>query len=91
MANLNPVYEHENESAPPIIGGLEQTRVRRESTSKMAATNGCHQKTRCNYFDDIPRPFFIGVAGGTASGKVSFLCIFRNFLITQFNFFDILF
>jgi len=71
MANLNPVYEHENESAPPIIGGLEQNRVRRESVSKMAATNGCHQKTRCSGFDDIPRPFFIGVAGGTASGKSS--------------------
>jgi len=70
MANLGPVYEHENESAPPIIGGLEQNRVRRESTSKMAA-NGCHQKTRVNGFDDIPRPFFIGVAGGTASGKSS--------------------
>lgn len=39
---------------------------------KMAArkANGDHGGVRINGFDDIPRPFLIGVGGGTASGKV---------------------
>ena len=28
---------------------------------------------KINGFDDIPRPFLIGVGGGTASGKVGLL------------------
>ena len=29
--------------------------------------------SRLNGFEDVPRPFMIGVAGGTASGKVIYL------------------
>ena len=40
--------------------------------ANMAArkANGDHCGVRINGFDDVPRPFLIGVGGGTASGKV---------------------
>ena len=37
---------------------------------------------KINGFDDIPRPFLIGVGGGTASGKVEYK-LTCNLLILQ--------
>lgn len=37
----------------------------------MAAAANRGDVNRVNGFDDIPRPFLIGVGGGTASGKVT--------------------
>ena len=46
---------------------------------KMAARKIRYESrgSRVNGFEDIPRPFLIGVSGGTASGKVSVSCTRR--------------
>ena len=75
MAGLPPVFEHEYPARAPGSESLGSTAsaVLGSLAANMAA-NGHHHghhKVRVNGFDDVPRPFFIGVAGGTASGKVS--------------------
>ena len=46
----------------------------RHSTTKMAHSHDLGgDSPRLNGWDKVPRPFLIGVAGGTASGKVCLL------------------
>ncbi len=37
---------------------------------ELGASGDSRTSPRLNGFEDVPRPFLIGVAGGTASGKV---------------------
>ena len=63
--------------------GLPVTAALLSSDMKMAARRGTVENghRKLNGVDDIPRPFLIGVAGGTASGKVgwTFFHIFPLF------------
>ncbi len=69
MTHLHPAHVHDF-SCP----ASDQTQ---EGNMAARKGNDDHRGVRVNGFDHVPRPFLIGVGGGTASGKVGYRCIIK--------------
>ena len=62
------MFSESDSQAAAVVVGLQGPNMAATGNSQRTGVEG--SGVRVNGFDDIPRPFLIGVGGGTASGKV---------------------